>query len=92
MSEPVLPPMASLGGGWESLERRPADPDQTPDHLARAFARCFAGPSGELALAHLESLTRQRVLAPEAGDAALWHLEGQRHLVARILALIAAGR
>lgn len=89
MSEPIMPSLAPFGG-WESLDRRPADPG--PDHLARAFARCFAGPSGELALAHLEALTRQRVLAPEAGDAALWHLEGQRHLVARILALIEAGR
>ncbi|WP_156092806.1 hypothetical protein [Rhodovibrio salinarum] len=60
--------------------------------VARAFARCFAGADGALALDHLRRITFERVLAPEVGEAALRDLEGQRRLAANLLALIRRGR
>ncbi len=60
--------------------------------IARAFARCFAGGDGAIALDHLRRITFERVLAPEAGEAALRDLEGQRRLAATLLALIRRGR
>ncbi|MEQ9811422.1 MAG: hypothetical protein RLO50_01475 [Azospirillaceae bacterium] len=65
-----------------------------PDAAAasRAAARLFATPDGLLLLAHLRRLTVERVLGPDAGDAALRFLEGQRALVRRLETLIATGR
>ncbi|HEY7609013.1 MAG TPA: hypothetical protein VIF14_07255 [Alphaproteobacteria bacterium] len=60
--------------------------------LARAFARCFGTPEGEAALRHLTDVTLRRALGPDAADAHLRHLEGQRQLVAHIHALVARGR
>lgn len=57
-----------------------------------AFARCFAGPDGQRVLAHLRRATLERTLAPDASEAALRHMEGQRALVLRIAALIERGR
>lgn len=57
-----------------------------------AFARCFSGPQGEVALAYLRRMTFERFLGPEASEAALRHLEGQRQLVATISTLIERGR
>jgi hypothetical protein len=60
--------------------------------LARAFARCFGSPEGETALRHLTDMTLRRALGPDAADARLRHLEGQRQLVAYMHALVARGR
>jgi hypothetical protein len=57
-----------------------------------ALARCFAGPDGERALAHLAAITVDRVLGPDASDAALRDLEGQRRLYHHILGQIDRGR
>jgi hypothetical protein len=74
----------------------PAEPDAgpplAPDQAAAIFAACFAGPAGRLAIVHLRRLFLDRRLAPSAGDAALWHLEGQRAAAAQILALVERGR
>jgi hypothetical protein len=59
--------------------------------VERAFARCFAGHDGAVVLAHLRRTTLERSLGPEAGEAALRHLEGQRAVVLRIAALIERG-
>jgi len=67
-----------------------AEPDR--QRIERAFARCFAGPEGAVALAHLRRLTLERALGPEADAATLRHLEGQRQLVTRIAALVERGR
>jgi hypothetical protein len=69
-------------------------PDPDPDRvaLARACARLFRGDDGERLLRHLHALTRDRHLGPDASDAALRYLEGQRALVAHLDRLIAAGR
>ncbi|CAO3399070.1 hypothetical protein GBZ48_25420 [Azospirillum melinis] len=82
--------------GWDWLEATlPADPqtaaaaDADP---APSFARCFAGSDGGRVLAVLRAMTLDRALGPDAPEAALRHLEGQRQLVATILALVARGR
>lgn len=62
------------------------------DDPAPSFARCFAGPDGARVLGVLRAMTVGRTLGPDASDAALRHLEGQRALVATILALAARGR
>lgn len=62
------------------------------DDLALAFARCFLGGDGERVLAHLRRITIDRRTAPDASDAELRHLEGQRHLVAYIAQLAARGQ
>lgn len=62
------------------------------DDPAPSFARCFAGTDGARVLAVLRAMTVGRTLGPDASDAALRHLEGQRALVATILALAARGR
>ena len=42
-------------------------------------------------LGFLKAMTLERAVGPEASDAALRHLEGQRQLVTTILALVARG-
>ncbi|WP_199229369.1 hypothetical protein [Azospirillum sp. TSO22-1] len=71
----------------------PAPPaPMADDDPAPSFARCFAGPDGARVVAALRAMTVERTLGPDASDAALRHLEGQRALVATILALAARGR
>ncbi|MCP5367665.1 MAG: hypothetical protein H6907_11455 [Hyphomicrobiales bacterium] len=86
--------------GWDWLEPWQAAPaDDAPRdagdagrELAGAFARCLRGRDGERVLGHLRALTRDRALGPGAPDAVLRHLEGQRQLVAHVLALVERGR
>ncbi|WP_448204518.1 Bbp19 family protein [Azospirillum sp. sgz302134] len=81
---------ASQAAGWGWLEAAPAIPVPADDP-APSFARCFAGPDGARVLATLKAMTLDRALGPDATDAALRHLEGQRALVATILALASRG-
>lgn len=60
--------------------------------LAQATARIFASNDGEALLQHLKEMTLDRCLGPDSGDAALRHLEGQRHLVLHLQSLAARGR
>lgn len=60
--------------------------------LARIFARLFSGGDGETAMAYLTQLTTERCLGPDASDAALRALEGQRQLVLHLQSLIRHGR
>lgn len=64
----------------------------SPDDTDRAFARCFATREGEIVLAWLERTCLMNTLAPEAGEGALRHAEGQRALVMTILRKAARGR
>lgn len=82
MSEPA-------GWDWFTGGGRPSGAADDP---APSFARCFAGPDGARVLAALRAMTLERALGPDATDAALRHLEGQRQLVVTILALAARGR
>jgi hypothetical protein len=78
--------------GWEWFAETKIDQPVGDIELARIFAKSFGGRDGDRALAHLKSLTLDRYLGPEASDSQLRHLEGQRHLVNTILALVARGR
>lgn len=82
--------------GWDWLEApSPAGPVPAvaaETDPAPSFARCFAGGDGARVLAVLRAMTLDRALGPDAPEAALRHLEGQRQLVATILALVARGR
>ena len=77
--------------GWDWLERAEAEPAEHAD-LCRSFARAFAGSGGARVLAWLRATTIERRLPPEASEAALRHLEGQRHIVAAIERMVARGR
>lgn len=79
----------SAGWDWFAGTGRPAGAADDP---APSFARCFGSPDGARVLAVLRAMTLDRALGPDAPDTALRHLEGQRQLVATILALAARGR
>lgn len=85
--------MSRPESGWSWLDS-PAGlhGDEAALLLARQAARLLATADGEAVLHHLKSMTIDRCLGPEAGDTALRHLEGQRHLVLHLLALAARGR
>jgi hypothetical protein len=79
--------------GWAWFDH--ADDEAEDAALAevcRAAARCLAGADGELVTEHLRRLVLDRRLPPEASDAELRHLEGQRWAIAHLLALAARGR
>ncbi|HEX5079171.1 MAG TPA: hypothetical protein VFV80_08470 [Geminicoccaceae bacterium] len=78
--------------GWSWFEaREEASPDPGETSLCRAFARCFSGPEGQQALAHLRRRILDRRLGPSATDAELWYLEGQRGAIAYVLGMIERG-
>ncbi|MCR6633156.1 MAG: hypothetical protein NVV74_25680 [Magnetospirillum sp.] len=83
----------SSDAGWTWFEPEPAGPgDDRRLRLGRIFARLFSGADGETALAYLTQLTTERCLGPDASDAALRTLEGQRQLVLHLQSLIRLGR
>jgi len=86
-------PTEPVADGWAWFEAtdRAADDQGEPD-VSLAFARCFTGRDGERALDHLRRLILDRRLPPSASDAELRHLEGQRSVVAYLVALIERGR
>ncbi len=88
--------MATDDPGWAWFDGpRPADPavaEAAERELALAFARCFRGAEGTRVLDHLRARTVNRVLGPDAPDTYLRHLEGQRQMVAAIVALVDRGR
>lgn len=85
--------MARSETGWTWFDPPDrTDCDEAGLVLARQAARLFASADGEAVLQHLKEITLDRCLAPESGDAALRHMEGQRHLVLHLLALAARGR
>jgi len=83
--------------GWEGITEKPSLASDTSDmdaqgRLEFAFARSFSGDDGERVLSHLRAITLGRALGPEASDAALRHLDGQRCLYLHIETLIDRGR
>ncbi len=77
--------------GWDALVEA-TQPADRADRVAQAFAHCFRDAAGALALQHLRKLFLDRRLGPAASDAELRYVEGQRSVVAHILALIERGR
>lgn len=92
----VLPmPVDGAPSGWAWFagpEVAPAAEDSDEFELCRAFGRCFAGAEGQIVLDHLKRTVLERRLPPNASDAELRHLEGQRCAVAHILAMVERGR
>lgn len=86
--------MAEPDWSWfEPSPRRPGDPASADAaDLARAVARLAATPDGARLLAHLRRLAFGRAVGPEAPEATLRHLEGQRALVLSLESLAARGR
>ena len=60
--------------------------------IAALFARCFRGGDGDRLIRHLRTLTIDRRAPPHMAGRELRHLEGQRHLAAYIIAMVARGR
>lgn len=86
------PDSAPSGWAWFAAhDAAPADP--APEHLelCRAFARCLAGADGRMVLDHLKRVVLDRRLPPNASDAELRHLEGQRYAVAYIVTMVERG-
>ncbi len=78
--------------GWDWFGgERDAPVAGNDEDLAHAFARCFQGRDGARVVAYLRAITLERALGPNAPDALLRHVEGQRQLVRRIGALIERG-
>ncbi|MGI9485674.1 MAG: hypothetical protein ACR2RF_07290 [Geminicoccaceae bacterium] len=79
--------------GWDWFE---TSASQTmpieQDDLARSFARCFNGNDGAIVLRHIRQTVLDRRLGPNATDAELRFLEGQRSFAAHILSMIDRGR
>jgi hypothetical protein len=87
-------PAESAPAGWAwfaAHDAAPADAGQGERELCRAFGHCFAGADGRMVLDHLKRAILERRLPPNASDAELRHLEGQRHAVAYILAMVERG-
>lgn len=86
---PADPAGTAAGWGWFDV----ATPEAADDsETAAAFARCFATPDGARVLATLSAMTLERALGPDASDAALRQLEGQRRLMLTMRALVNRGR
>jgi len=79
-----------LGWDWFALDGTDAEHGE-PDNLARSFAKCFTGRDGKDVLNHLRRTILERRLGPRASDAELRFLEGQRSVVAHMLAMIERG-
>lgn len=77
--------------GWAWLGGTASVEEPDPE-LVAAFAACFAGQAGRRALDHLRDAIVERRCPPDASDAELRHLEGQRAAVAYVRALVARGR
>lgn len=60
--------------------------------IEKNFARTFMSPAGRAVLAHLRKITVERVLGPNATDAELRTVEGQRALVHQIEQLSERGK
>ena len=84
---------AEIDAGWSWFEAAAgAASDGSDSELCRTYARCFAGPDGRDVVAHLTRSILDRRLPPNASDAELRHLEGQRYAIAGMLAMIERGR
>ena len=86
-------PSEDIAQGWAWFAHDDTAGEASPEALAlcRTFARCFAGPDGRAVLEHLRRTVLERRLAPNASDAELRHLEGQRCAVAHIIAMVDRG-
>jgi hypothetical protein len=86
---------AGQGWDWFDSDRSGAETHLTATageaELATAFARCFVSADGRQVLGHLRRLTVERALGPQASEALLRYVEGQRQLILYVEALVAKG-
>ena len=82
---------APLGWAWFADDATDAERSAEELELCRAFARCLASADGRVVLEHLRRTVLERRLPPNASDAELRHLEGQRCAVAHIVAMVERG-
>lgn len=66
--------------GLDGIPRTKAEEDKISLNIASVFSE----PTGKEILKYLRSITIEMVGGPEITDAALRHLEGQRHIVGLI--------
>jgi hypothetical protein len=83
-------PAEGAPSGWAWFAT-PVDGNPQELELCRAFAHCFAGADGRIVLDHLRRTVLERRLPPNASDAELRHLEGQRYAVAHIVGMAERG-
>ena len=62
------------------------------NNIEQLYAKTFIAPAGQKVMAHLRKITIERILGPNASDAELRTLEGQRALVKQIEQLISRGK
>ncbi|MDR1206869.1 MAG: hypothetical protein LBK26_00410 [Rickettsiales bacterium] len=60
--------------------------------IEQSYAKTFRGSDGARVMAHLRDITIERFLGPDATEAQLRALEGQRALVHQMKALIERGK
>jgi len=77
---------AAITSNYDGVRRS----GQLEDNITEMVALAFASPVGQQALDYLRSVTLHRISAPGATDAELRELEGQRRLVAGLIARIRA--
>lgn len=82
--------MAGDPGSWPWPEAD-ADDAASPG-IEDACLACFATASGRLVLMHLRRTFLDRRVPPSASDAELRHVEGQRSVVAWLLAMTSPER
>ena len=89
--------MLGYDSGWAWFD---VAPQETKDlerplginaDLLNAYAHTFRSEAGCRVLRHLRTITTHRVTGPDASDAFLRHLEGQRQLVKYIVSLAEHG-
>ena len=61
------------------------------EDLLNSYVRIFESEAGHQVMQHLRAITTDRILGPDASDALLRHLEGQRQLVNYIANLVERG-
>lgn len=57
------------------------------EEIRQAFVKCFSTREGKIVLSFLKRMTLERYLGPDCSADELRHLEGQRHLVSKIITL-----
>lgn len=78
--------------GWDCFDDgSSSEIDNEGNELCRAFAQCFKGADGDRVLTHLRQTMLDRRLGPNATDAELRFVEGQRSVVAHIMSMLARG-
>jgi len=79
--------MPGFDSGWAWFDVAPQEtkdlerPSGITEDLLNAYVRTFRSEAGCQVMKHLRAITTDRVIGPDASDALLRHLEGQRHLV-----------